>query len=149
MPAVGNLVLANGEASPVNHTFAPLGLDSKTGIRWFEDQSPRVSATSSLGYPRIGVTTKREAEVVTGQSSRNTVSRVTLTIALPQLETLGTSSSGFTPAPTIAYVDRAKVEFILSSRDQLADRKDALAFAKNLLGHATVTDLVQNLSAIY
>lgn len=149
MPAVAAITLANGEGAPVNHTFAPLGLDTKTGVRWYEDQSPRVTATSSLGYPRIGILTKRETELVPGQSSKNTVSRIQLTIALPQLETLGTSSSGFTPAPTVAYVDRFKGEFILSSRDQLADRKDNLAFAKNLLGHATITDLVQNLSAIY
>lgn len=149
MPAVAAITLANGEGTPVNHTFAPLGLDTKTGVRWYEDQSPRVTATSSLGYPRIGILTKRETELVPGQSSKNTVSRIQLTIALPQLETLGTSSSGFTPAPTVAYVDRFKGEFILSSRDQLADRKDNLAFAKNLLGHATITDLVQNLSAIY
>lgn len=149
MPAVASIILANGEGTPVNHTFAPLGRDAKTGVFWYEDQSPRVSASSSLGFPRIGLMTKRENEVVPGQSARNTVSRIQLTIALPQLETLGTASNGFTPAPTVAYVDRFKGEFILSSRDQLADRKDSQAYAKNLMGHATIVDLVHNLSAIY
>jgi hypothetical protein len=149
MPAVAAITLANGEATPVNHTFNPLGQDVKTGIWWFEDQSPRVTATSSLGYPRLGVRTKREAEVVPGQSAKNTVTRVELTIALPQLETLGTSSSGFTPAPQVAYVDRSQHVFILSSRDGLADRKDALAYAKNLLANANVVDIVQNLTALY
>jgi hypothetical protein len=149
LPQVAALTLANGEATPVNHTFAPLGQDTKTGIWWFEDQSPRVTASSTLGYPRIGILTKRETDQVQGQSARNTVSRVQLLIALPQLETLGTSSSGFTPAPTIAYVDRVKIEFIQSSRNSLADRKDSQAYAKSLLAHATVTDLVQNLTAMY
>lgn len=149
MPAVAAIVLANGEATPVNHTFAPLGQDTKTGIWWYEDQSPRVAASSSLGYPRIGIRTKRDSEVVAGQSAKNTVTRVECMLAFPQLETLGTSSSGFTPAPQVAYVDRVKTEFILSSRDSVADRKDVLAYAKNLLGNAVASALVQDLGAIY
>lgn len=149
MPAIANITLLNGESTPVSHVFNPLGQDSKTGIWWFEDRNPRVLATSSIGYPRIGIRTKREMEVVAGQSAKSTVARVELTIALPQLETLGSSSSGFTPAPTIAYVDRAQITFILSSRDALADRKDALAFSKNLLADAMVVDLVQTMSSLF
>lgn len=149
MPAIAAIILANGENSPVNHTFNPLGRDAKTGIVWYEDQNPRVTTTSSLGYPRIGIRTKREIEVVAGQSAKNTIARIEVTVALPQLETLGSSSSGFTPAPTVAYVDRFKGEFLLSSRDAIDDRKDACAYAKNLLGHATVLDLVTNLTSIW
>lgn len=149
MPAIAAIVLANGETTPVNHTFAPLGQDFKTGIWWFEDQSPRVTATSSLGYPRVGIRTKRDNEVIQGQSAKSTVTRVEITLALPQLETLGTSSSGFTPAPQVAYVDRMKCEYILSSRDSAADRKDALAYGKNIQANALVVDLVQNLTALY
>lgn len=149
MPAIAAVTLANGEATPVNHTFNPLGQDVKTGIWWFEDQSPRVAASSSLGYPRIGIRTKRDTEMQPGTSAKNTITRVELMVALPQLETLGTGSSGFTPAPTIAYVDRFKGEFLLSSRDVLADRKDVLAYAKNFFSNALVVDLVQNLTALY
>lgn len=149
MPAIAAITLANGEATPVNHTFNPLGQDAKTGIWWFEDASPRVSTTSSLGFPRIGIQTKRQTSSEAGTSAGTIVNRVQITVALPQLETLGTSSSGLTPAPTIAYVDRAKMEFILPARDALADRKDVLAFAKNALANANVIDLVQNLSALY
>ena len=149
MPAVASMVLANGEASPVNHTFTPVGQDAKTGIWWFEDQSPRIAATSTLGWPRIGVQTKRETEMVQGQSSKNQITRVNLTIALPQLETLGTSSTGFTPAPQIAYVDRAQVTFLLSSRDAVADRKDARAYTRNLLANADIIKILENLEAFY
>lgn len=149
MPAIANVVLANGESTPVNHTFVPLGQDVKTGIWWFEDQSPRVAVNSSLGYPRMGVRTKREMEAAPGQSAKNYVTRVEVTFAIPMLESLGTSSSGFTPAPQVAYVDRVKTEFILSSRDALADRKDVLAYAKNSLANANIVDLVHNLSMLY
>lgn len=149
MPQAATIVLANGEDTPVNHSFNPIGRDAKTGIMWFEDQSPRVTTSSALGFPRIGIRTKRENEVVPGQSAKNTVARVEFTIALPQLETVGTSSSGFTPAPQVAYVDRYKGEYILSSRDVLPDRKDVLAYAKNLQANALFVDLVHNLSALY
>lgn len=149
MPAVANIVLANGESTPVNHTFIPIGQDTKTGIWWFEDQSPRVAATSTLGYPRIGVRTKRETEMVQGQSSKNQITRVELTLALPQLETLGTSSSGFTPAPQIAYVDRVQTTYILSSRDSIADRKDVRKYSINLPADANVLKLIENLESYY
>lgn len=149
MPAIAAITLANGEATPVNHTFNPLGQDAKTGIWWFEDTNPRVAATSTLGYPRIGIRTKREVEHAVGVTAKNLVSRVEVTIALPQLETLGTGSSGYLPAPTVAYVDRFKGEFLLSSRDSAPDRKDVLAYAKNIFANAQVVDLVQNLSAYY
>lgn len=149
MPAIAAIVLANGESTPVNHTFDPIGRNAKTDVFAFEDRSPRVSSSSALGYPRLTLQTKRDSELIPGASSKNLVSRVTLTLALPQLETLGTSDNGLTPAPTIAYVDRCKIEFILSGRDVLADRKDVLAFAKNALGHATIVDLIHNNSALY
>jgi len=149
MPAIAPIILANGETVPVNHTFNPLGQDVKTGIFWFEDTSPRVAATSSIGYPRIGIRTKRELEASVGQSAKNAIARTEVTFAFPQLETVGTSSSGFTPAPTIAYVDRVKVEFIQSSRDVVADRKDNLSYCKNILSNALVVDIVQNLTSLY
>lgn len=149
MPANAALILANGEATPVNHTFTPLGQNKETGFWWFEDQSPRVASTSSLGWPRIGIRTRRANDAGPGDDAKTRVNRVELVVAMPYLETVGTSDSGLTPPPTVAYVERAKVEFLLPARDSIADRKDALAYPKNLLGHATVVDIVQNLTNIY
>lgn len=149
MPAVANIILANGETTPVNHTFAPLGQDRSTGFWWFEDQSPRVTSTSAMGWPRIGIRTKRATDGGPGANAQTRVNRVELVIALPQLETLGTSSSGLTPAPTVAYVDRAKIEFLMPARNTAADRKDSLAYARNLLDNAIAADLIQNLTTIF
>jgi len=149
MPAIAAIAINNGEASPVSHSFSPLGQDAKTGIWWYEDQSPRVNSTSPLGWPRIGILTRRNQQAGVGESAKNRVNKVEVTLALPYMETLGTNDSGLTPAPTVAYIDRAKVEFFLSERDDIAMRKDVLAFSKNLLSHATITDLVQNLTTLY
>lgn len=149
MPAVANLVLANGEGTPANHTFAPLGQNRDTGFWWFEDQSPRVSSTSPIGWPRIGIRTRRANDGGPGDNAQTRVNRVEYVIAMPQLETVGTSDSGLTPPPTVAYVDRVKGEFLLPSRDAIADRSDALAFNGSLLTNAIFVDLVKNLTQIY
>jgi len=149
MPAASTITLANGEATPVNHSFVPLGRHPTTGFWWFEDQSPRISSTSSMGWPRIGIRTRRASDGGPGDNAATRVNRVELAIALPQLETVATSDSGLTPPPTVAYVDRFKAEFLLPSRNTEADRDDSLAYAKNLLGHVTIGDLVTTLGSLY
>jgi hypothetical protein len=69
--------------------------------------------------------------------------------SMPALETVGTSDSGLTPPATVAYVDRIKGEYLLPARNVLADRKDDLAFGKNLMANAIFIDLIHNLSQIY
>lgn len=150
MPAVANIVLANGETTPVNHTFAPLGKDPQNGFFWFEDMSPRVASTSSLGWPRIGIKTVRAPNNgQPGQSAKNQVNEVHYVIQMPALEALGTSDSGLTPPATVAYRDTAKGIFYLPARDTLADRKDLLAYSKNLHANALIVDLVHNLTSLY
>lgn len=148
MPAVVDIVLPNGEGTPVNHTFAPLGQNRETGFWWFEDQSPRVASSSSLGWPRIGIRSRRANDAGPGENAQTRVNRVEFVIAMPQLETVGTSDSGLTPAPTVSYVDRMKGEFLLPARDVLADRKDVLKYAAGLMANALVVDLVHNLTTL-
>lgn len=149
MPQAVSLVLANGEVTPVNHTFAPLGQDRETGFWWFEDQSPRVTSTSSLGWPRIGIRVRRANGGGPGDNAQTRINRVEYSIAIPQLETLASGDSGLTPPPTIAYVDRAKGEFLLPSRDSIADRQDVLAFNAALMADATLAALVEDLQQLY
>lgn len=149
MPQVADIVLANGEGTPSNHTFVPLGQNPATGFWHFEDQSPRVASSSPLGWPRISVRARRANDAAPGENAQGRINRVELNIALPQLESLGTSDSGLTPPATIAYVDRVKIEFLLPSRNIVADRKDALAFAANLLADDNTVDLVENLTQLY
>lgn len=149
MPAAASLTLANGEATPVNHTFAPLGQDRETGFWWFEDQTPRVASSSSLGWPRVGIRVRRANGAGPGDNAQAKVNRVEWTIALPQLETVGTSDTGLTPPPTVGYVDRTKGEFLLPSRDAIADRKDALAYTAALMQQSVMTELVRDLQQLY
>lgn len=125
MPTASNIVLADAQATPVSHTFIPIGRDSK-GTFWFEDQS----ASSSAGYWRISVETKRpdfSGTVPTG------VYRTRIGLHEPTLETLGTNDAGLTPPPTVAYVERAFAEFIDSPRSSLQNREDMFKMFGNLV----------------
>lgn len=145
MSAVAAIVLADAQGSPVNHTFTPLGPDAN-GIWWFEDQS----ASTPVGYPRISLSLKRTAPAGNGQAATsNRVNRCTMTINLPVLETLGTNDAGMTPPPTVAYVERAKIEIVMAERDLLQNRKDLRKYAQFLLANAQVVDMAENLINVY
>lgn len=145
MSAVSAIVLADALGTPVNHTFTPLGPDAD-GRWWFEDQSQ----STPIGYWRISILLKRTAPAGNGQAaSANRVNRVTLGFHMPALETLGTSDAGITPPPTVSYVNRSNVEFILPERDSLQERKNLRKMVMNLMANTLVVDAIESLQNIY
>lgn len=144
MSAVASIVLADAQGSPANHTFVPLGPDLK-GAWWFEDQT----GSSPLGYNRISLQLVRPLNPAPGSNAGDRINRVKVTVHTPVLETLGTSDSGLTPPPTIAYIDRGSVEYILPERDSLQNRKDLRKYVEKLQANAQVVDMVENLINVY
>lgn len=144
MSAVANIVLADAQATPVNHTFVPIGPD-KQGVWWWEDQS----TTSSLGYNRISAQLIRPGNPAPGASAESRMNRVKLTIHTPKLEVLSNTSSGFTAVPTVAYIPRSTHEFILSDRAVVQDRKDSRKYAAGLLADAQIIDMIENLRNVF
>lgn len=141
MPAIANIVLADAQATPVNHTFVPLGRDAN-GVWWLEDQS----FASPAGYWRISVQLTRVPAPTAGYvASSNRVNRVKIGLHQPTLETLGNNSAGIIPPPTVAYVDRALVEFIFADRDIKQNRKDSRKMIANLLAVADIATIVEDL----
>lgn len=144
MPAVANIVLADAQATPVNHTFIPLGPDPK-GVWWFEDQS----ASAVIGYNRISVELKRPAGGMQGQNSSNRFNRVKIRIFTPKLETLGNNSAGLTPPPTVAYIPYAAIELVFPERSSLQDRKDLRKYVDNVLTDANIILLTEQLQSYF
>jgi len=144
MSAVANIVLNDAQATPVAHTFIPLGPD-KNGAWWFEDQS----AANSIGYYRISMQLSRAALASQGQSSQERVNRVKIGIHIPVLETTGTADNGLLPPPTVAFVPRCNIEFIMNERSTLQNRKDLRKFAQNLLADAQVLGMVESLQNVF
>lgn len=146
MPAVAAIVLADAQTSPVNHTFAPLGPDTN-GVWWFED--PTVA--NAIGNQRLSVQLTRPGAPQAGENSSSRICRVKIGIHTPILETLSNSTvTGIEPAPTVAYVCRCNMEFILPERSVKAfDRQTIRKYAANLLTNSNIVTIVEDLQNFY
>lgn len=145
MAAALSIVLADAQATPVNHTFVPIGPDNN-GVWWFEDQS----AASPIGYSRISIEHKRPAPAKQGDNSANRVYRVKIGLHTPKLETLSNSTvSGIVPAPTLSYIPRCNIELIIPERASLQDRKDLRKFTQFLMADTNVVNLVEALQMMW
>lgn len=146
MPAVATIVLADAQASPVTHNFAPLGPDAQ-GVWWFED--PTVA--NAIGNQRISVQLTRPGPPAAGEDSSKRMCRVKLGIHTPILENVTNATiSGIAPAPTVAYICRSNMEFIMPERSvKDFDRKTLRKYAYNLLQNANVAIIIEDLQNYY
>lgn len=143
--AASNIVLADAQGTPVNHTFVPLGPD-KDGTFWFEDQS----ATSPIGYWRISYQLTRPNPAAAGQSSAGRAYRAKIGLHEPILETVSNNTvSGVAPAPTISYTPRGFMEYVLPERSVLLDRKNMRKMMWNLQNETQLIALVETLITPY
>jgi hypothetical protein len=139
-----NIVLADAQASPVNHTFVPIGRD-KNGIYWFEDQS----ASNAIGFWKISIELVKPPTAVAKQSSEGRTIRCKVGLHEPILETVSNNTvSGIAPAPTVSYVPRSFNEFVLPERASLQNRKDLRKMNANLLADAQVIAVIETLTYI-
>lgn len=136
-----NIVLADAQGTPVNHTFIPVGRD-KNGVFWFEDQS----AANAIGFWKISVELVKPSVPAAQQSSNGRTYRAKIGLHEPILETVSNNTvSGIAPAPTVSYVPRVYSEFVMPERSALLDRKNLRKMMSNLLAETQVTALVENL----
>lgn len=145
MPIASNIVLADAQGTPVNHTFIPMGKDPN-GVYWFEDQS----ASSPIGYWKLSIEVKKPLPGAPGaKSGSDRVVRVNYALHEPALETLGTSDNGLTPPPTISYITRCTGTYIIPERSTLQNRKDIRKMISGLNDSAIMVSVVEQLQAIY
>lgn len=145
MAAAVNIVLADAQATPVNHTFIPLGPDAR-GVFWFEDQSQ----LTPIGFWRISAEFKRPQVAGQGQNSKDRTIRIKWSLHQPVLEVLSNSTvSGIVPAPTISYVPRSYVEYVIPERSTLLDRQHARKMNANLAANAQVVAMVESLIPLW
>lgn len=141
MPTLSNIVLADAQGTPVNHTFVPTGPDAKA-VQWLTD----FSQTNAVGYWKISIETTSPANPTSGTSSTGRTYRVRVGLHEPVLETTGDSSaSGILPAPTVAYIPRSFAEYVLPERTSLQNRKDIWKMTHLLAANAQIQNAVENL----
>lgn len=141
MPAFGNIILPDGQGTPVNHTFAPTERDAR-GVYWWADRSGGIP----LGYPVLSALLRRPVTDA-GSSAQY---RDTWQIRVPTLEvTSPSTASGLQPVPTVAYNHGANIDLLLPSRGSLQERKNINAYTRALLAHAVWTAMSENLEGMY
>lgn len=138
MAARGNIVLNDGAATPVAHTFKPVGAPGSSILAW-RDSNQAIFAG--------------QAVISCGQrlADRKTKSsKMSWKVETPVLEVTSPSTmTGIQPAPTVAYTPLASMEFVLPDRMSLQERKDLLAFVVNLASNAIMTAQVRDLDLLY
>lgn len=139
MAAIANVVINDGLATPVAHTFAPVTIDAQGVAKW-ADRSGGIS----VGFPTLSYSLKNP----TGNSKSY---KMTAKVTLPVLEqTSPSTSTGIQPAPVVGYNLIANIEIVLPERSTTQDRKNLLAYVKNFLANASVvTAGVENYETVY
>lgn len=136
MPTISQIVLADGQATPANKTFTPVtSQKGDSPAVWYER-----SASSPLGYRRLTI-------FVTAKT--NAVSKVRIVIADPVLASFGANCCIDSNTPQVSYTDFFDCTFSLPASSTLANRKDILAYAKNVLANAFVIAAVENLEPAF
>lgn len=143
MAVATNIVLADAQATPVNHTFVPQGRD-KDGFYYYEDQS----STNPLGWWKVGLHVSKPIVSKPGATASGQPARVKVKLLLPVLESLSTADSGLTPAPVIAYIPAFHGEFVMSLRGVKLDRQNVRKMAYNLMNNPQVVAAVEDLTDV-
>lgn len=147
MPAFGTpIVINDGQTTPVAHTFNPANKDGKE-VFHYVDRAGGIP----IGYGRLGVQLKRPPDRLSpGSTARADVFKISAKIDIPVLEvTSPSTSSGIQPAPTVAYTETVWIEFTVHGRSTEQNRKDILAYAKNLLNDSLLNAMVVNLESVH
>lgn len=145
MGIVANVVVNDGLATPVAHTFVPLGPDSQ-GVWWYEDQSP----TTTVAFKRLSMSLVRPPIAKPQDNPNQRFNRITVKFYDPVADNVTNSTvSGVLPAPSLAYVSTGEIVIRVPERSTLQNRKDMRAYLANIFANANLIDMVDNLRNTY
>lgn len=127
MSAQTNLVLNDGQSTPVAKTFSQRGADMNLAV-WKD-----ITSGISIGFPAITISNKE-------RPGSNGTYRVEARVILPVLETISGDAGGYLAVPKVAFTMFGKVELVSPNRATVQNRKDLRAYIANLMGHAVMTE---------
>jgi hypothetical protein len=141
MGAIANIVINDGQGTPVAHTFAPAKTEADYAL--LEDRSAGIY----IGFNKLTFSLTRP-NGPSQQATRNL--KLSIKIETPKLEVVSNSTvSGISPAPTISYRPVVELVATFPERSSLQDRKDLQAYIKNVLSNAFVTDAFEKFELPY
>ncbi len=132
MSAITALTLADGQSTPVNHTFSPYQPQvGTTPAVWYEK-----SSTTPAGYLKL-------TQLVT--KNGNGVYKVKVSIALPVLAIVPAGCCVDSNTPAVSYTELFNGEFSIPPGTTVAQRKDLRAYTRNYLASATAALAIEDL----
>lgn len=140
MASVAALLVADGQTTPVTHTFSPAKTTSDYVL--YEN---RVSG-QYIGYEKLTISMQRPRGP-SNQANRNL--KYTVKLEAPVLESIGTSDSGLPALPTVAHRPTVEVIFTFSERATKQQRKDMRYLAWGILANAGIGSEIDDLSVPY
>lgn len=140
MAALADIVVYDGAATPVSHTFVADHVEY-TGndliANWQE---------KTIGVPEYAQGTL----VLTRRKVNNGVTRVGFRVNLPVMESVsGQNLSGYTAAPKVAYVDSYEGTSWVHSRSLASGRQHAKTIFRNILSNSTTSNAVIEAGVLY
>lgn len=138
MAAQANLVLNDGQTTPVAKTFSSNGagaVEPSVNQALWQDKTSGIA----IGFPTITLRVRLGSQM----------NEVRKKIVLPTLEVISGSDGGYTPSPKVAYEVMSDETFKLPSRCTQQNRKDVLAFSANFNGHAVMKSAVHDLEPVW
>jgi hypothetical protein len=135
-----NVVLTDAAATPVNHTFYPIGNTGDPAvIRWI-DRTQGIAA----GQNRLTLSQRAPD----GQNAKTY--KLSWKLELPVLaQTSPSTSSGIQPIPVSDHTNVVSLELVMHERASQQERKDALAMIRDLITETIMTNQVENLDLIW
>lgn len=130
MASFAAMTLNDGSASPVARSFLPIE-NRNDGTIWIYEPASQAKVAGRL----IKAVLKRPKDL--GERYK-----VDIHVVVPLVDAASPAASGYTPAAKVVDTSEARMLFWLSQRATQQDRDDLLAFSKNALAQAQITDLI-------
>jgi hypothetical protein len=137
MPVAANIVIADGQATPVNHTLIPLGRDEGGVLRYIEQTTGPV-----LGAWTAGFSMRKPGPAKPGTNTASRIEQHKITARVPVLETLANNAAGYVPSPMVAYFNESSLVFNIPERANSVERLTIQKVLLGLAGSAVATDMV-------
>lgn len=126
-----DLILADGKATPVNHTFNPMSRVQDGVARWCETTA---NGGLALGFSEVTYSVR---EPITGTTTP--VYKLVNTIRVPKIDI------SIPTAPKILGTAEVRIEWKFPATMNDAERKDVVAYVRNLLSFGSGTTLGDNI----
>lgn len=131
MAAIAPITLADGQTTPANHVFNPVNpQQGSTPARWKNSEGTTSVGDRTLSISVIERATKFDVNVI---------------IKDPVLSAIPENCCEPSNVPQIAYTDIGNLQFSIAKSSTLQNRKDILAYAKNVLASTAVQKAIENL----